>query len=671
MKINKIQLKEDMKIVGKYALAIFISLFYFELLLHYIVYSSLDTFTIWNVLFLIPISLVISALIGFHNKFNNVILILFIFIISLFYLSNLIYFKTFKSLASISMIGNGTNALTNFWWSVATTIKENLFEIIIFEFPVLLLLLDAIFIKKIKGKYSLIVHPIVMLMGIIIWVLTVLALPLSGKQDYTAYGAYHSRFVDTDTASNKLGILPNALIETRYIFFGSNRENLIEIEEVEEDVEEIKESEKFNVYDNLDFSSLSINSTDSQIKNVCDYLKTLTPSNKNNHTGEFEDYNLIYICGESFSSMAIDKDITPTLYKLSTNGYVLDNYYNAFKNVTTNGEYSLLTGLWPDIAREETNNGKLTGTMGQSIDNNMSESLGKKFNSIGVNSRAFHNYWGSYYGREETLPNMGFECMFMGKGMWFTTDWPASDLEMMQQSVDTYINDEQFCAYYMTFSGHGNYSTDNFMVQRNIEYVKEKAIGKNYPENLLGYFACNVELDKALEYLINRLAQAGKLDKTVIVLAGDHYPYYVTDYDYECFNGKKITNDYEKYRSTCIIYNSGMDLTVRVNKPCCNVDILPTILNLFNIPYDSRLYAGTDIFSDSRHVAMIYDKSFIAEDFVYNATSGEVTWINKLNDMTDTEKETYVNKYVSYVKGKYAYSISVENTNFYDYIFSN
>ena len=114
-----------------------------------------------------------------------------------------------------------------------------------------------------------------------------------------------------------------------------------------------------------------------------------------------------------------------------------------------------------------------------------------------------------------------------------------------------------------------------------------------------------------------------------------------------------------------------MNLKVEVNKPCCNVDILPTILNLFNIPYDSRLYAGSDIFSDSKHVAMIYDKSFVTEDFIYNATNGDVTWINKLKDMSDSEREAYVNRYVSYVKGKYAYSISVENTDFYNYIFSN
>ena len=667
MKLGKAQIKDDIKTVIKYGLAVFISLFYFELLLHYIVNSNLYSFNIYNILFLIPISIVITSLLGFHSKINNLVMILLLFVISLFYIANLIYFETFKSLASISMIGNGTNAITNFWWSTITTIKENTVDIVLFELPIILLIIEAIFVKKLNNKYSLLCHPITLVMGIIMWLVVVASLSLGGTEDYTAYGAYHSRFVDTDTASKKLGVLPNALVETRYILFGSSRENLIEIEEVEEK-QEVLESTIYNVYDDLDFVSLANNSDNNQIKNVCDYLNTVEPTKKNKHTGEFEGYNLIYICGESFSSMAIDKDITPTLYKLSTNGYILDNYYNSFKNVTTNGEYAMLTGLWPDIAREETNNGRLTGTMGQSVDNDMSESLGKKFNSIGVNSRAFHNYWGSYYGREETLPNMGFECMFMGKGMWFTTDWPASDLEMMIQSVDTYINDDQFCAYYMTFSGHGNYSMDNFMVQKNMEYVLEKAQGKNYPENLLGYFACNVELDKALEYLIDRLTIAGKLENTVIVLAGDHYPYYVTDYDYECFNGKRIRNDYEKYHSTCILYNAGMKEAVHVEEPCCNVDILPTILNLFNIKYDSRLYAGSDIFSNSRHVAMIYDKSFITENFIYNATNGEVTWIKNQGTIPKDKQASYINKFVTYVKGKYAFSISVENTDFYSYI---
>ena len=51
-----------------------------------------------------------------------------------------------------------------------------------------------------------------------------------------------------------------------------------------------------------------------------------------------------------------------------------------------------------------------------------------------------------------------------------------------------------------------------------------------YNENAICYLSCNKELDKALEYLLDELQKANKLDNTVIVLTGDHYPYYFLYY---------------------------------------------------------------------------------------------------------------------------------------------
>lgn len=667
---NRFDLVDDLKTIGKNVFAIFITLIYWEILLYINLHNSLSGFSMWNILFMLPISICISFFTGWHKKINSITLILVLFLISIFYEANLIYYKTFGSLFSISMVGVGGDAITNFWWSVEVTIKENLLMVILFELPIILLIIESIWFKKLKSNYTLWVHPILLILSVGIWFLIVLALPLGGTKDYTAYGAYHSRFVDTDTASKKLGILPNTLIETRYALIGSGRENLIEIKE-EIVVEEIKEEIEFNKYDGLNFKNLEELSNTSSLSNILDYLNTVRPTQKNDYTGMFEGYNLIYICAESFSRMAIDKNITPTLYKLANNGFVLENYYNAFKNVTTNGEYAMLTGLWPDVAREETNMGKLSGTMGQSIDNNMQEALGNKFNELGIQSYGYHNYIGSYYGRNKTLPNMGFTCKFMNDGMTFTTNWPASDLEMIEQSLPDYINDEQFCAYYMTFSGHGNYSVEtNVIAVKNVEEVKQKLGDKYLPESAIGYYACNLELDKALEYLMNELEKAGKLDNTVIVMTGDHYPYYLTDYAYEALNGKKISNDFEDYRSTCIIFNSKMS-TEHIKTACCNVDILPTVLNLFGIDYDSRLYAGNDILSDGKHVAMLYNKSFITDTVKYDATTGKTIWLKDVHDKTDEELDAYIEEYSSYVKNKYAYSIAVENNDLYRFIFDN
>ena len=46
-----------------------------------------------------------------------------------------------------------------------------------------------------------------------------------------------------------------------------------------------------------------------------------------------------------------------------------------------------------------------------------------------------------------------------------------------------------------------------------------------YSEHVKAYLACQIELDRALEYLLMRLEEAGIADKTLIALSSDHYPY--------------------------------------------------------------------------------------------------------------------------------------------------
>ena len=60
-----------------------------------------------------PIALVLISLIGWHKKGGSIIYILLMLAVSIFYCGNFIYFKTFGSLVSISMLGVGTDAMVN------------------------------------------------------------------------------------------------------------------------------------------------------------------------------------------------------------------------------------------------------------------------------------------------------------------------------------------------------------------------------------------------------------------------------------------------------------------------------------------------------------------------------------------------------------------------------
>ncbi len=656
--------KDDMKASLRIQLLFIMILLYWEVMLYYQLHSTLSGIALWNVLFMLPIGIALSVFSGWsrnHQRANEMLMIVLLLIVSVFYLGDLIYFKTFGSLVSVSMLGAGEDAVTNFWWSMKTTLKDNAAIILLFEAPVLLEIFLALKNKRKKAGFGSPAHLFTAFLAVGLWALVVISLPLAGKSDYSAYGAYHSRYIDTDSASRKLGVLPNFLVELRYSLLGSNgpKESLAEASVVELKEEEPKEEVRkveFNSLKELNFRLLAGGCEDEEVRDLLNYMASQEVSEKNEYTGLFEGYNLIYICAESFSSLAIDETITPTLYKMANNGIVLNNYYNSFRNTTTNGEYAILTGVWPDVARQSTNMGKITGTMGRSIGKDMTPALGNTFAlSEGLQPRAYH---------------MGFDCQFMNDGMEFTTAWPASDLEMLEQSVDDYLNDDRFLTYYMTFSGHGNYTTDNVMVAKNIKTVTSK-LSEHLPSSAEGYLAANYELEEAMAYLLDRLQGAGKLDNTVIVIAGDHYPYYLTNAGYKALKGEAVDEDFESFHSSCIIYNAGLKQKIEVDTPCCNVDIIPTIYNLFGVTYDSRLYAGTDIFGSGMHIAQLYNKNFITDKVKYNAATGKAEWLVDTSEYSEEKLNGYLESAINTVKNRYAFSIGVEDTDLYSYVFDN
>jgi lipoteichoic acid synthase len=64
---------------------------------------------------------------------------------------------------------------------------------------------------------------------------------------------------------------------------------------------------------------------------------------------------------------------------------------------------------------------------------------------------------------------------------------------------------------------------------------------------------------------------------------------------------------------------------VYVEQSLSSLDILPTVLNLFNLDYDSRLLMGRDVFSPSLHYIYFADRSFENDYGRYNAKTNVFT----------------------------------------------
>ena len=631
----------------------FLSLAYLEGLVHFTVYDGFHPRFLYAAGLTAAIAALLTlafSLIPKKIRFGG--MLAFLVVLTVLYGSQMVYEFVFGTMYSVAQMGMGGAALTSFWRETLMTMWENLPFILALLVPMAVLVLLRRFYPGVfqaaSGKGWLLLT----LAAVIFHGTVLLGLRAGGTGMFTDYYYYYSDTIATNQTAERFGILTMMRLELVGSFGGEVEEdNGYYIAEVP--VEE--ESVDYNVLE-LDFDTLNGKTENEVIRTINDYCSQITGTNKNEYTGMLSDYNLIVLCAESFSTGAIDPEMTPTLYRLANEGIIFNNYYNSFPNTTTDGEYALTQGLWPDTSRD-----KGSSSLYNSRNSYLPFTLGNLFmEQRGIRSYGYHNYMGAYYGREESHPNMGYAMKFANDGMMFTNSWPASDLEMMEQSIDDYIGMEQFHAYYMTFSGHYKYDTTNALVRKNWE----EAYGLPYSRKARSYISCNLELEYALSYLMQRLEEAGVADRTAIVLAGDHFPYGLEDAEYSELVGYEI-DCFSKFKSTLIFWVGGMEENIVVDEYCCNVDILPTILNLWGFDYDSRMLAGTDVFSDGTHAAVLIDKSFLTDKVWFDANTGEIRYLVDESEIP----EGYIENMHRYINTRFTISSDILSTGYYNFAF--
>ena len=629
------------------------------------IFEKIGMVLAFNGVFAVALTLLTSL---FSRKVNVILATIFQIMLMFLFGSQIVYDFIFGSLYAVSQMKMGGDAVTAFWKETLMGMSDGMVYLLLLFVPLCIMAFFKKFRELAFGKSNVKWWLLLVVLAVGLQVLSIRCLKIGGTGYFTNYYFYHSNETTTDQAADRFGLLTAMRLE---LFASDEEEEEQPGEEVadatqEEETEPVPSEEPeaivkevtYNVLE-LDFDALNLLTEDEKIQAINDYCAGLTGTNKNEYTGMLSDYNLIVLCAESFDTGALHPEVTPTLYRLANEGIVFNNYYNTFPNTTTDGEYTMCMGLYPDGTRSKQN-----ASFKASIGNNLAFALGNVFqNQKGIQSYGYHNYVGSYYSRNQTHPNMGYTMKFANAGMKFTYNWPASDLEMMEQSVDDYIGQEQFHAYYMTFSGHYRYDTSNNLIaKKNFSVVKDL----DYSFSTKAYLSCHVELEKAMAYLMQRLEEEGVADKTAIVLAGDHFPYGLSDSLYSELVGYKI-DKFTKFKSTLIFWVGGMKENIVVDEYCCNVDILPTILNLWGFDYDSRMLAGTDVFSDGTHVAVLKDYSFYTDKVWLNASSGDVRYLVDESELP----ENYVEDMIKYIKKKASVSVDILNTDYYDFIFSN
>ncbi len=609
---------------------------YFEILLRiFTLNKSMDlmpfVFNLWYALLL--------TLITLSFKHTRVVFYTTVLILTFIWGSQVYYYYFFDTFYIAYSFLRANQVAASYYREIITLIQENIHILFFFFLPAFLL----IFVRKnlVASKLSFKKVGIGLMIFTILYGATVLQITLRDKDDvtYDAY-VYHPEVIASVKA---LGVLTSFTVDvTRLVRENMGLANATRVPDVIDDDDDDPDPGIPAVYNKLDipFDDLIKNTTNKTLIAMHEYFKSRTPTRQNIKTGIYKDYNLILITAESFSHYSVRQDITPTLYKMVHQGIYIPNFYNPIWGVSTSdGEYVQFTSLIPKSG---------VWSLSESAVNDMGFVMGHQLKDLGYSTYAFHDHSYTYYNRDKSHPNLGYTYMGVGNGLTDTHSWPQSDVTMMKETIPMFINKDKFHIYYMTVSGHPNYTwRGNMIASKNRDLVKDLP----YSEYVQGYLATQIELDRALEYLLAELEKAGKLDKTLIVLSADHYPYYLKDDMFaELNNGQKIDKTFELYRSAIIIYNSKMKGET-ITKPVSSMDILPTISNLMGIKFDSRLMMGSDIFSNQEPLVIFLDRSFITSAGRYNAKTKEFTYNKGV-----VPNPTYVEAMIKQVSAKFYYS---------------
>lgn len=424
----------------------------------------------------------------------------------------------------------------------------------------------------------------------------------------------------------------------------------------------------FSAYDkavmDIDFTELAENAWDEDYQQLDNYVASLTPSSKNNMTGKFSGYNLIFISAEAFSHGAMSPTLTPTLWRMWTKGIIFTDYYQFESAGTTGGECQNIFGLIPADGGE---------SVKEAAYNNNYFTTGAILNRLGYNGWAFHNNDYTFYDRHETHNNLGYNNGFMGYGNgmeeYVTDQWPQSDLEMIQGTFDNiYCDQEPFNVYYMSVSGHSGYSPNgNIMSEKNWD-----AVTGIENDTIRGYIAANLELEYAMEYLVKQLEERNMARHTLIVLTADHFPYGL-DEGYEMGGGNlaelygtDIDTFFDRDKNALIMWSASLEDEdpIVVREPVSSIDILPTLCNLFDVEWDSRLLPGRDVFSDAE--ALVFNPAYCWKTNEGTSIGAEFT-PNPDSELTNID--SYAQRFDTIVANKMNYCRGVLGHNYYYHVF--
>jgi len=373
---------------------------------------------------------------------------------------------------------------------------------------------------------------------------------------------------------------------------------------------------------------------------------------KTKYTGKFEDKNLIFLQLEGIDDWLLTEEYMPNLYSLTKNAYNFKNHYSYYNGggSTFNSEFAINTGFITPLSYTQN-----AYTFNK---NTFTFSMANLFKEKGYQVNAFHMNNAEYYSRGINYKNWGYDNYYGLKDQSYYTDNSYNlDRELILNPVFNELmfpTNEKFVDYIITYSNHMPFTSEKGVCKQilnleNKDETTKKTTTKNMSEKIYSEEECILIQAKETDYfvglLIDRLKELDLLDDTIIVAYADHYLYTVEDKTILERHKAETKNNLINH-TPMFIYSKGMTKK-NINEVTSQIDILPTVLNLFDMNYNPTYYLGKDALNP-KYKGIVFFSDYSWYDGNVYVENGKVI-NNKKIKKSDLEEK---NSYVSYTTEK-------------------
>lgn len=588
-------------------LNILIPLFILESVFHVIQFSSIDIYSLFrSYLTVFILSIVISILLSrIKRRYAKIIAFIVVTLLSAYSFVELIFKNYMVDFYSFNTVSDGATRIAQY---VDVFVSSANFSYYLCFVPILISLFLYI-TDLISFHDNIFVNVVSLVVTVVMLIFTFF------------HGEEHQMFLDTYlNYSNKTMIvermgISHFLFRDLATFVYDRQEEIIIADEFVE--EEIVEDEYSRNIDDTVWNNLESNETNEKMKTIDRYLKSKPITQMNEMTGKYEGYNFIYFMVEALDYLAIDPELTPTLYDMYTNGNTFYNHYSPLYSCATGeSEFVSYVSLFPYMN---------SCTPNYVYDYKFYEALPYLFKEKGYETFSLHNWRDEFYERNRLHPNLGFDSYTDIDDIWKDTSIPhtdgwQSDSMLIEQAIKQIeMSEGNFFCDIITSVMHFPYDASSYWGDHYLGEVRK--VHPDWPIDYQRYMSKSMDFDKGLEILLEYLEENDLAQNTIICIYADHRPYWlnydiVADYT-SWINDR--SSDYGIYRSPFIIYEPGAHGTVNYNY-CSTLDHVPTIANLFDLPYDPRLYMGNDIYSGNQTV-IFADGNWLNHQGIYYAVN--------------------------------------------------